>query len=355
MWDLAVREEDYAKADSLLRRKFTPDKLPMGHRAIMAIVRGDSAARAQLLTRFRQKSSGFFHTSLAIALHVKDFATAREVARAVLDAGRPQTTRDSVHLILASFALAEGRWSEAKQEFAKADATNPSARRSQALAATLPFLVVSRPDLIALRTELEQWNPSADPPVPNPGLTSVLRPHLRLYLLGLLSSRLGEDTRALRYADALESADRPAETGMLIRDLSRTIRADVAARRGQSEEALELLERVRGEVPAELLLNPFFSEEGSRFLRAELLYQLGRDREALRWFANAWQGTPSELLFRAPAHLRQGELYERLGEREKSVEHYGRFIELWKSCDPELRPSVERARARMAALLGEPR
>jgi tetratricopeptide (TPR) repeat protein len=51
------------------------------------------------------------------------------------------------------------------------------------------------------------------------------------------------------------------------------------------------------------------------------------------------------------AFLRLGELYERLGEREKASEYYSRFIELWKDCDPELRPRVADARRRLAALM----
>jgi tetratricopeptide (TPR) repeat protein len=355
MWDLAVREEDYAEADSLLRRKFTPDKLPLGHRALLAVVRRDSAARAQLLEEARRQTSGYPFAPVAFALYLNDFRAAEEFAQAALASPRPRAMRGTVHQILARLALAQGRWSDAKREFAKAEPTIPSTKRLQALSATLPFLVVPGSELVALRAELEQWDPTADPLESTPGLVSALGPHLRLYLLGLLSSRLGEETRALGYATELEGVHRPPEAGMLVRDLGRTIRADVAMRRGNPADALELLERVRGEVPPELLAVPFFSEEGSRFLRAELLLRLGRDKEALRWFAHAWEGTPHELVFRAPAHLRQAELHERLGDREKAVEQYSRFIQLWKGCDPQLRPSVERARARVASLVGEPR
>jgi hypothetical protein len=42
------------------------------------------------------------------------------------------------------------------------------------------------------------------------------------------------------------------------------------------------------------------------------------------------------------------QIYERRGDRAKAAEHYGQFIELWKDCDPELRPLVESARQRLA-------
>ena len=51
--------------------------------------------------------------------------------------------------------------------------------------------------------------------------------------------------------------------------------------------------------------------------------------------------------------FRSGEIYENLGEMDKAVENYRRFIEYWKDCDPELRPMVEDAQARLALLQGE--
>jgi tetratricopeptide (TPR) repeat protein len=356
MWDLAVREEDYAEADSLLHRKFPPDKLPLGHRALLAIVRRDSAGRKRILDEVEKQTSGNpFAAPGAIALYLNDFTSATEFAQAALKSPRPPAAKGSVHQTLALLALAQGRWTAAKPEFAQAEPTIPSAKRLHALSATWPFLAVPGSDLAALRTELEAWNPNAEAPEPNPGLASALRPQVRLYLLGLLSSRHGDDAHAFQYATELEGIGHPPEAATLVRDLARTVRADVALRRGHPADALKLLEPVRGEVPPELLALPFFSEEGSRYLRAEALFPLGRDEAALRWFTHAFEGTPSELVYLAPAHLRQAELYERLGDRKQAVEHYSRFIQLWNSCDPELGPRVEEAKARLASLVGEPR
>jgi tetratricopeptide (TPR) repeat protein len=260
-----------------------------------------------------------------------------------------------MHQFLARLALAQGRWGAAKAEFGRAERTIPSARRLHALSATWPFLAVPSSDLGTLRAQMEAWDPGAEAPEPNPGLASVLRPHLRLYLLGRLSSRLGEETQALDYAAELQRTRAPREARTLVRDLAQTVRAEVALRRGRPGDALEMLEQAWGEMPPELLANPFFSGEGTRYLRAELLYRLGRDDEALRWFSNAFQGAPNELVYLAPAHFRQAELYERLGDREQAIDHYGRFIQLWKSCDPELRPTLDKAKARLEVLVSEPR
>ena len=355
MWDLAVREEDYAKADSLLRRKFSPDKLPTVHRAIMAAVQRDSAAQARLHGDIRRQTSGSLSAPKVIALYLNDFSAAEEFAQAALASPRPRAARAQVHQTLAVLELAKGKRRAAASQFALAERSLPSARRLRALAATWQFLAVPDSELVALRDELETWDPGTEAPDATPGLASALQPQLRLYLLALLSSRSGDQAKALQYAAELEKSEHPDAAVALVRDLARTIRADVEWRRGRSAEALKLLEPVRGEVPPELLVDPFFSEEGARYLRAELLYQLGDDREALQWFSNGFQGTPNEVAFLAPIHLRQAELYERLGDKEQAINHYSRFIRLWNSCDPELRPSVERARQRMSTLVAEPR
>src|SRR2546426_5876286 len=153
MWDLAVREEDYARADSLLRRKFTADNLPLPHRAILAIVRGDSAARGRLLAEARKQSSGHPYAPELIALYLNDFAAATQFAQAALASPRPRAVRESVHQVLALLALAQGRWGAAKLEFAQARPTIPSAKLLHALSATWPFLAVPDSDLVALRAE----------------------------------------------------------------------------------------------------------------------------------------------------------------------------------------------------------
>ena len=355
MWDLAVREEDYAEADSLLRRKFTPDKVPLGHRALLASIRKDSLALRRLLDEMKNQVSGYPQAPEVLALYLNDFTAASDFAQAALASPRPRATRESVHQILALLALAQGRWTAAKPEFALAERTIPSAKPLRMLSATLPFLVVPGSELGALQAEVVAWDPRAEAPEPTPGLASALRPQIRLYLLALLSARRGDEAQALQHAADLERIARPAEAGAVVQDLVRTIRADVALRRGRPAEVLQILEPVKGEAPPELLAVPFFSGEVSRYLRAEAFYQLGRNEEALRWFSHGFEGTPNELVYLAPAHLRRAELYERLGDRKQALEHYSRFIQAWNSCDPELRPRLAEAKARIAVLVGEPR
>jgi tetratricopeptide (TPR) repeat protein len=80
------------------------------------------------------------------------------------------------------------------------------------------------------------------------------------------------------------------------------------------------------------------------------LRDLGRDDEALRWYATQGQSTIPDLIYLAPAHLRQAEIHERRGDRAEAIADYRRFVELWSECDPELRPLVDDARRHLARL-----
>lgn len=55
-------------------------------------------------------------------------------------------------------------------------------------------------------------------------------------------------------------------------------------------------------------------------------------------------------LYLPAVHKRLGELYEAKGEREKALQHYRIFIDLWKDADPQLQPRVRDARQRVTAL-----
>ncbi len=97
----------------------------------------------------------------------------------------------------------------------------------------------------------------------------------------------------------------------------------------------------------------FYRQSHDRFLRAELLYEMNRDEEAIGWYSSFGQGWGYEYIYFAPSHLRRGEIYERLGQRDQAIEHYTRFVELWQDCDPELRSTVEEAQIKLDHLLRE--
>ena len=46
-------------------------------------------------------------------------------------------------------------------------------------------------------------------------------------------------------------------------------------------------------------------------------------------------------------------MYEERGARDKAVEYYGRFMDLWVEADPDRQPVVEDIRGRVARLVRE--
>jgi hypothetical protein len=356
-----VREERWARADTLIRRKFAA--VPFDVQVLFAVQRRDTVAerrlRAQAPDLASQKGRRIavaLETGTLLSLYLEDLGRAETFTRFGTARSVPPGVQASAHQLLASLAVAGGRWSAAQPEFAAVARTHPdSALIGRALAASLPFLRVPRPDVEAIRTEVERWTPGSEVSSPLPESIRPLTRHLRLYLLGLLSARMGATADALRHAGELERLSAPPQSSPLVRDLGRIIRADVAASAGRTAEALALLDGIGGQVPFEQIRLPYFSHEHARYLRSQLLHQAGRDSEALRLVEVAFVGTASELHYRAPSHLLRAEIHQRLGDRAAAAEQYSRFVALWRGCDPALQPLVEDARAELAAMAAEPR
>ena len=355
MWDLAVREEDYNAVDAMLSR-FA--KAPLSMRLLPVFARGDSAARARFVDEATNSDSRQSQISARyVATFLEDFATAESLARLDLAERRRPPIRLGAQLFLAWLELARGRWSAGNAAFESAKRMEGASgiELERAIAATLPFLQVPVADLGHIRTELERLDPNAGSAMPA-GLAGTLRPHLRLYLLSLLSSRMGDDQNAARYAEELAALAAPDEAAAVSHALVQTARADIALRAGRAAEALTLLERVQGDVPLELVyLKVFatvreFGQEHARFLRAEALMELRRYDDALRWYQTAFQGSPAELVYQAPGHLRQAQIFEARGEREKAAAHYRRFVALWENSDPPLSSVMTDARDRLSKL-----
>ena len=274
----------------------------------------------------------------------------RHLWRILAEPSRSRGVRVLANLTLAKIEIMAGRWSAAKAELDAAEALDSlTALEHRALLSLWPLLPVPRPELLALRNRLLKAPPS---PSDEGSLTvphGAVHPYLRLYLLGMLSSRLGDHAPALDHAAQLERRARASFAPAFVGDLSRTLRAEVARARGRPAEALIALDSAvfwaRGEDLELTGASPFYEHEYEQFARAELLRELGRYGEALRWYRAI-----ADNLFHsgAPAHLRLAEIYERQGERRKAAAHFASFIELWKDCDHELRPLVEEARRRMA-------
>jgi tetratricopeptide (TPR) repeat protein len=226
----------------------------------------------------------------------------------------------------------------------------PTALEYRALFALPWFRDTPRDRLAQLRDALVRWDGSAEEsneegPI---GLHAPYHPYFRLYLLGLLSVRIGDEPAALAYASELERRAPSAPKPAFVSDLARTVRAEAAGGRGQPAEALRLLEGAGYWKRLEFLGggSEFFSLHYQAFLYPELLYQLGHDAEALRWYKSVYD----MFVFSPVISLRRAEIFERLGRHREAAEEYARFIDLWRDCDPELRPLVEAADQRRSRL-----
>jgi len=215
---------------------------------------------------------------------------------------------------------------------------------TRALVASDPFFGVERAQVGPVRDSLAA-RPGYAGLRTSIGAPGDLGPEMRVYLLGLLSVRLG-DTAAAGRAVALLRATSDPDRAALAAGLSLGVLAELARARGDLAGALRALDGFPFTLEARL------SHWGirERFLMAELLRALGRHAEALPWYDSF--GVTWDLPWVAPAHFRSGEIQERLGNPERAAFHYARALDLWKACDPGLRPYVTQAEQALARLSG---
>lgn len=213
---------------------------------------------------------------------------------------------------------------------------------SEALLLSDPLYPVAPARIAALRdsvTARESHPTLAATAVPERDLGS----EVRAYLLGLLHMRLGDSAGAAAQLAVLGAVVDP-ERAAVARALAHAVRAEMARAAGDLPLALSEVEQFP------FAFSPHLAHWGvrERFLRAELLRALGRDAEALPWYDSFTGAYDTPWL--AAAQLRSGEVYQRLGDRERATFHYGRFVRLWDGCDPELRPLVAQAGLALARL-----
>ena len=175
---------------------------------------------------------------------------------------------------------------------------------------------------------------------------------LKTYLLGLLAFRM-EDDSAL--ADLVNDAvENEAASGQDVFNLvATTLRALQAVREGDMDTALQLFDSAAVPFPVigDTFSSPLYSQLYGRYIKAELLYEAGRFEEALPIYLSFLSGYDSDGLYViGPAYLRRAQIYEALGDEEKAVDVFERFIDLWRDADPELQPLVVEARASLDAL-----
>jgi tetratricopeptide (TPR) repeat protein/tRNA A-37 threonylcarbamoyl transferase component Bud32 len=162
--------------------------------------------------------------------------------------------------------------------------------------------------------------------------------------LAMFYARLGRPDRARQL---LAGLDRRHEAAPSLYD--ETIRHDVVGliniAEGKYDDAISELRQSTGD-----------DCDGCREPDIALAFDLaGRPDSAIaaheRYLANkVFYRVEIDARFLAPTYKRLGELYEAKGSRAKAAEYYEKFVELWKSADPELQPQVRAVQEKLARL-----
>jgi tetratricopeptide (TPR) repeat protein len=314
-----------------------------------AVVRGDSIELERFVADLRARPDLSAQTGAGVVtMTTGDLTAGRRLWRLITEPTRSKDMRVLAHVTLAKIELTSGRWEAAEAELERAAALDPaSALEHRIYYALTRFLTLPRSELVALRDSLERRDtpPSAADAEGLPAIHRAVRNYLRLYLLAMLSARLGDPAAALGYASKLQAADSSTPEGAFAHDQAGLVRVEVAWLGGRPQEALALLEQADFWTKHSGLDDsgdsPFLTRIHERFARAELLYELGRLDEARHWY----RAFTYEMLYSAPSLYRLAQIHHAKGEHRQAREHYTRFVELWRECDPQLRPMLRRALA----------
>ncbi|MGD2215302.1 MAG: BTAD domain-containing putative transcriptional regulator [Gemmatimonadales bacterium] len=311
-------------------------------RTMLGSLRGDADGLDRALEALRAAPNVIiWATGEWLFQQAEDLDAARRVYEILTELDRPSDWRATGYSYLIWLELARGRWQAAQREIAALRTLRPN--RPLWAAWLHPAAPVTTEELIQLRDSIARWHPD-----------SFADTVVRSFYLGRVHNRLGEPELAEAVAVEMEAtaASRDLDAGQktVAGNVALTLRAQAARARRQPEEALSYLSQIEAR-------EAWFDREAmhafERWLRAEVLYSLGRYHEARDWYEGFGIIDAYDHTLLAPARLRLGNIYERLDDPEKAASHYNRFLQRWKDCDPELRPQVEAAKRVLERLATE--
>jgi len=358
-----LRQNNIVKVDSVLK-KF--NALELDHDYIwmvtsaLGFVKKDTALQQKTLDEAEQKNPLLIYAAVMnIAILSQDPEDALLFTPLLIKPSQMPYERSWGHNSRAFIYMAKGKMDDALKEFENSKPFIPAyAKLYRALFFTLPCIEFTEEVLKREREVLLRWDARAEPPIEVSAMAMPLNSdvfeHLRLYLIGLFHVRLVEHDIAEQVAAQIANLEKPSEAISMVKHLVASIRSQIELSKGSFEEALTILETPERKVRFPLMFSsPFYAFTNERFLQAELLYHTGRYEEALGYYQSFTQLNHWDLIYLAPSHLRQSEIYEKLGRTDEAVRHYRRGVELWEACDLKLQPIVDQAKQRLAVLGGE--
>jgi tetratricopeptide (TPR) repeat protein len=324
-------------------------------RALQAFALNDPKQQSEVLAELeRSDGPAVAMAFLEVSLYARNFRGAERIARLLAAPSRPPRVRSYGYVALAHLDLSRGKLSEAKKDLESIASFDPwTSLEYQALFSSLSFVPSSQTQLSAIRDGLLRLDPAAPPHIDDPAVFIDahydLHPLLRMYLIALVSARMGDVDAARRYAGEIEKQEFPPGYKSLAEDLTASVRAQTDRIQGKPAEALKKLEPLLKQTKNPLE-SPFVSEAYERFTRAELLYELGRYPESLAWFDHMVESSVFEFVYLPLSDLWRAEIYNRRGDSKDAATSYKAFIDLWRDCDRDLQPMVELARRRLESL-----
>jgi serine/threonine-protein kinase len=313
---IAAMEDQDATLDLYVDRviELTPSsEQALTLRATRAFRRGDLGELLQLAGDFR--SARMFAVGVALAdaaLFSGRIESVESIAREVIPRVPSGELRALGHLFLAEAALAQGRTADAERDYDIAGELDPAwSLTVRALRAASGALPCTPAQLDLLQEELERWNAAAEPSrVSLPlMLHDGLHPHIRAHVAGLVAARRGDYSSTARWTEELAELVVPDGAEVLTENMLRTLEATLRAGQDDAAGGLHALEGARTEVWFQhAMASPVFAGVEGRLLRADLLHQRGRGREAVGWLESIGWHSVWELSHRAHAARRAAEI-----------------------------------------------
>jgi DNA-binding SARP family transcriptional activator len=282
-------------------------------RALRAFRRGDLGELMRLAGDLR--SARMFAVGVALgdaALYSGRLDAVESIARELIPRVPSAELRALGHLFLAEAALADARADQARRDYEAAGELDPAwSLTVLSLRASSGALPCTAAQLDSLQEELERWNAASElarvslPLMLHDGLYG----HIRAYVAGLVAARRGDLASTARWTEELAELVVPDGAEVPTEHMLRTLEATLRAGQGDADGGLHALQGARTEVWFQYAMaSPVFAGVEGRLLRAGLLQQQGRTREAAGWFGSIGWHSVWELSHRTSARRRAMEI-----------------------------------------------
>jgi len=168
------------------------------------------------------------------------------------------------------------------------------------------------------------------------------------YFRTLIAERVGDIEAMRRELELMARLAEEEDAYWMTRNVRHETEARVHLASGRLEEALSAVDRREiVQSSTQQFTSPWHAGIHARFLRARILFELGRYEEAIAWSRSvheSLQTFPPVLL--PSTYQLEATAYERLQDWEAAIERYDRLLTLWSDADPIMQPQVDEIRRR---------